>query len=375
MKITDVRTIVVGNRWKNWIFVIVDTSDGIQGIGEATGGLLTQPNVADVAELRDAVVGEDPLQPTRLWAKLFKKRFLTDSQAINAIELACWDILGKYLGEPVWRLLGGKHNDTLRVYANGWYQGPRDPSFFSQRALELVERGYTALKFDPFGDGYLHLSRDEEAISIAIVKAMRESVGDRVDLLIEAHDRFSPAYAVRIATILKAFDPLWIETPVYSEDVAATVDVARTIPMPVAAGERYHRLDQFTELLRDSVVSIVQPEVLHLGLWRTIKACGIAEAHNAMIACHQAQSPYCTAVNCHIHAAIPNFLIQENFDDTLDEWTWAVVKGVPRVDKGYLQPANTPGFGVELDLTEAAKHPYGEHNFLRLFEPGWEKRQ
>ncbi len=149
----------------------------------------------------------------------------------------------------------------------------------------------------------------------------------------------------------------------------------RESPVPIAAGERYERLADFSQLLGHRVVDIVQPEAMHLGISALRKACGIAEAHDAVVACHQAQSPLCTAINAHVHVSIPNFLIQENFDDGAEPWTWNLLSGVPRVDQGYLTVPSAPGWGVELDEGEAARHPYGPTNFLRLFDEGWETRR
>jgi galactonate dehydratase len=375
MKITAVKTFVVGNPWKNWIFVQVLTDEGLTGLGEATGGLATKPNLGDVEELARFVIGEDPRHPDRLWNKMYKGRFANGSIGMSGIELACWDILGKSLGVPVWQLLGGKHRDRLRVYANGWYQGPRDPSFFAAEAAKLVERGYTALKFDPFGGAFRQIDRRSERLSIEIVKAVREAVGPDVDILIEGHDRFSVSHAIRIGRKLAEFEPMFFETPVHSLDLKATLAVARSIEVPVAVGERFSRLGQFVDLLAEKVVDIVQPEVLKLGLSNIKKVCGIAEAAGALAACHQAQSPLCTAINAHLHASIPNFLIQENFDDWLEPWTWDLLAGTPRVTDGYLPVPDAPGWGVELDEDKAAKHPYGETNFLHLFEEGWETRK
>jgi galactonate dehydratase len=375
MKITAVKTYIVGNPWKNWIFVQVLTDEGLTGLGEATGGLATKPNLGDVEELARFVIGEDPRHPDRLWNKMYKGRFANGSIGMSGIELACWDILGKSLGVPVWQLLGGKHRDRLRVYANGWYQGPRDPSFFAAEAAKLVERGYTALKFDPFGGAFQQIDRGSERLSIEIVKAVREAVGPDVDILIEGHDRFSVSHAIRIGRKLAEFEPMFFETPVHSSDLKATLAVARSIGVPVAVGERFSRPGQFVDLLAEKVIDIVQPEVLKLGLSNIKKVCGIAEAAGALAACHQAQSPLCTAINAHMHASIPNFLIQENFDDWLEPWTWDLLTGTPRVSDGYLTVPDAPGWGVQLNEDEAAKHPYGETNFLRLFEEGWETRR
>ncbi len=376
MKITEIRTFIVGNPWKNWVFVKVYTDEGITGVGEATAGLSAKPIEAEILELGRFVIGEDPRHPEQLWQKMYKGVFLRTSAAMSAIEIACWDILGKSLGVPLWQLLGGKHRPRLRVYANGWYQGPRDPGFFAEAAARVKEMGYTALKFDPFGAAYRFFDEAEERRSLAIVRAVREAVGDEVDILVEGHDRFSVSTAIRIGRQLAEFRPMWFETPVMSTDIAATVEVARAVPVPVAVGERYTRLSQFLELLSHRVVDIVQPETLLIGgVSGARKAAALAEAAEAFVALHQAQSPLNTAVNAHIHASIPNFLIQECFDDFLVPWAHEIMHGVPRVKDGYLEPSDAPGIGVELDEEEMAKHPYGQDYFLRLFEEGWEVRR
>lgn len=375
MKITRVQTFSVGNPWKNWLFVKLHTDEGLTGIGEATSGLSTKPNEAEVHELSRLVIGEDPLQPEALWQKMYKGLFLHVAVAMNAVEIACWDILGKSLNCPLWQLLGGKQRPRLRVYANGWYPGPRDPVSFAEAAAKVKAMGYTALKFDPFGTAYRFFDRAEETRSLAIVRAVREAVGDDVDLCIEGHDRFSVSTAIRLGKQLEEFHPLWFETPVMSTDIQATIQVARSIQVPVATGERYSRLSQFLELLSHRVVDIVQPETLRIGgVSGARKAAAIAEAAEAFVALHQAQSPLNTAINAHIHAGLPNFLIQECFDDFLVPWAWEILHGVPRVKDGSLEPSDAPGIGVELNEAELVKYPYGQNNFLRLFEEGWERR-
>ncbi len=375
MKIVDLKTFVVGNPWKNWVFVKLYTDEGLTGLGEATGGLATKPSLGDVEELRRHVIGEDPRHPERIWYKLHKARFLGTSKGMSAIEQACWDILGKSLGVPCWQLFGGKHHQRLRVYANGWYRGPRTPESFAERATQMVEKGYTALKFDPFGGAYQQIEPESEELAIAIVAAVREAVGPRVDILIEGHDRFTVGTAIRVGRRLEEFHPMWFETPVRSYDLAGHVEVARSIRVPVVLGEAFHELRQFADLLAYRVIDIVQPEPQTLGPSRARKAFAIAQAYDALVACHQAQSPFCTAMNAHLHASIPNFLIQENFDDSLEPWTWELLSGVPRVQDGYLTVPDAPGWGVELNEEEAQKHPYSDTYFLRLFEEGWETRR
>ncbi len=375
MHITDIQTHVVGNPWKNWVFVEVLTDEGLTGLGEATGSLATMPHQADVEELKHVVLGEDPRHPERLFLKMLKARFLERSVGIAAIEQACWDILAKSLNVPMWQLFGGKHHDRLRVYANGWYRGPREPSFFAERACQMAERGYTALKFDPFGGAYKLIEPESERLAIAIVAAVRKAVGDEVDLLIEAHDRFTVSTAIRIGQQLTPYHPFWLETPVRSHDIEGTLAVQQALTYPVAVGEMLTEPRQFSDLLAHRVVDIIQPEPMTLGPSTTRKVLAIADVYDASVACHQAQSPFCTAMNAHLHCSIPNFLIHECFDDSLEPWTWDVLEGVPRVKDGYLIPSDAPGWGVTLNVDEARKHPYHEGHRLRLFEEGWETRR
>ncbi len=375
MKIVDVKTTVVGNPWKNWVFVQLFTDEGIIGVGEATGGLSTKPNEAAVHELKPLFLGQDPRDVHALWDRLHKGLFLGQNAAMAGIEMACWDILGQALNVPVWRLLGGAVRPRIRAYANGWYQGPRDPAFVAERAAAVVAQGYTALKLDPFGTAYRFLDRDELRFSMRIVAAVREAVGEKVDLLIEGHDRFSVATAIEVGRALAEFQPFWFETPVMSTDVEALVTVARAIPVRVVAGERCERLADFARLLATGVLDVIQPELLRCGgVSGLVKVAAVAEAYGAFVAPHNAQSPLTTVVNCHIGATLPNLLIQECFDDFLVPWSREIMSGTVRIVDGYIEIPDGPGFGVRLNEAVMARYPYADRNFLRLFEPGWEWR-
>jgi len=374
MRIVRVSSFIVGNPWKNWVIVRLDTDEGLSGLGEATA-ITSAPMAAEVQELSRFVLGMDPCEPLRVADALDKGTFLTAKEAACAIEIACWDILGKSLGAPVWRLLGGRVHPRLRVYANGWYTCPREPRAFAERALQVKEMGYTALKFDPFGSAYLEMDRAEEKLALGLVSAVREAVGDEVDLLIEGHDRFSVSAAIRLGHALAEFRPMWFETPVLSQNLQATVEVARAIPVPVASGEKLRYLPEFAALLGSGVIGIVQPEPLCCGgISGVMRVAALARAHEALVACHQAQSPLGTAINAHLHCTMPHFLLQECFDDFLAAWSHDVFGGVPRVVDGHIVPSDAPGLGVEFDEREAAKHPYGADQMIRLFETGWERR-
>lgn len=375
MKITDVRSVVVGNPWKNWIFVVVETDSGITGLGEATGGLSTQPTVAAIEEVKHLVIGKDPRRIHSIWNDLYLAGFLNVNKEMAGIEMACWDITARALGVPVHALLGGKMRDSVRVYANGWYSGDRTPEGFAERAKVVTGKGYTALKFDPFGTAYLTMSKEESREAKALVAAVRDAVGPDVDILIEAHDRFSVGEAIAIGRWLEKYDVTWFETPVLSTDVEALVEVARRVPVRVIAGERMHDLHEFAQFLATNVTDVINPEPLGVGgVFRSVQIAGLARAHHAQVAFHNAESPLKTSIALQIDAVTPNVFIQECFDDFLEPWVEDVLQGFPRVKNGEIEIPDGPGYGVTLNEEEAKKHPYGKSNFLRMFKSGWEQR-
>ena len=377
MKIADIKVIVVGNPWKNWIFVKLITDEGIEGLGECTGGLETKSHVSTIEEWRSRLVGRDPTKVQELLDFMRKTLFLgRGGNALAGIEMACWDIIGKTCGKPLYQLLGGKIRPRIRVYANGWYQGPRDPGAVAERAKKMADMGYTALKIDPFGKAYKIMTREEELASVRTIAAIREAVGDDVDILIEAHDRFIMTQAIKLANMLEPYRPYWFETPVMSTNHAAVSEVARRINIPVIAGERDRDPRDLAHLLSLGAIDYVNPEILGVGGVLGMLDCfAVARAFDAYVAPHSAQSPYCTAVNVHIGIAQPNLLIQECFDDSSVEGVDKVLTGYPRAVDGFVEPSDAPGIGVTLDEELAAKYPYGDKNFLWMFEDGWEMRR
>jgi galactonate dehydratase len=374
--ITDLNVLVVGNPWKNWIFLELLTDEGITGHGEATGGLATSSIAAQLGEIRDLVVGQDPMNPRALWEHLRKSLYFESGPAVSGIEIACWDVIGRKLGAPVWQLLGGAVQPRLRAYANGWYSGPRDPKGFAEAAQAVVARGYNALKFDPFGDAYKSIDPADLREALALVEAVRGAVGDDVDIMIEAHDRFTVGTAIHIGKELQAFSPYWYEAPVQSTDVAGLVEVARSQPVRVAAGERFTEAFSFCELLHTRAIDIAQPEILNCGgVQGLVNVASVAAAYGAWIAPHNAQSPFTTVINAHVGAAMPSMLIQETFDDFAQPWAREIMAGGCTVRDGYIELPDGPGFGVEFDTGAMAKYPYSPQNFLRLFRPGWEQRR
>jgi len=380
MKIVEVQTYIAGNPWKNWLFTRVLTDEGIYGVGEGTLNCFARTVEAAIHELKAFVIGMDPFQIEILSQRLIRDVYSDGAQihmcAVAAIEIACWDIIGKATGQPIYNLWGGRCHEKLRAYANGWYRGPRTPESFADKAVEVVRRGYTALKFDPFGDNWRVLPRREFDLSLEIIRAVRSAVGDTVDLLIEGHCRFNVATAIEFAEAMASLRPMWFEEPVPHTNIAALVEVARRSPVPIATGENLFNKQQFAELLAYNAVSIYQPEPLNLGgLFAARKIADMVDAHYGMIAPHSAQGPVCSAACVQLNASLPNFLIHEIFDEFNEPWERDIVTHPVEVINGYVEIPERPGLGTDLNLEEIQKHPYHPENYLSLFKPGWERRR
>src|SRR5690349_19148900 len=195
MKITRATTYIVGNPWKNWLFVRLDTDEpGLYGVGEGTLNAFARTVEAAVHELAPRYEGMDPFQVETIFQRMTRDLYSEGGQihmnAVAAVEMACWDIIGKETNRPIHDLLGGRYHESFRAYANGEYTGPRAPSAFAERALEVVARGYTALKFDPFGAAWRAMPLEERTLSLDIIRAVRDAVGPDVQLMIEGHSRF-----------------------------------------------------------------------------------------------------------------------------------------------------------------------------------------
>lgn len=379
MRIDLVKPFVVGNPWKNWILVKVMTTDGHAGWGEATTGLTTRSTVGAVEEISRLFIGQDIRALVEVWHDAFKALYLpTDGAVLGAmagIETACLDAFGKELGLPLYRLLGGRARQSIRTYANGWYQAEREPAVFAERAAAVASRGYSALKFDPLGHNYRTLDRTERKRVVDLVTAVRSALPDTVDLILEFHDRLTPVEALNLARAFAEIQPLWIEDPVWSEDVDVVASLAAASPVRIASGERLASPNQFVRLLSNGRMDMVLPEYLSLGgLQRMRDVAAIADAHGAMVAPHNAQSPLSTALNVHFDVAVPNAFIQECFDDYQGGWINDVFADYPLLRDGHLAPSEKPGHGVEINEEAISKYPYGHANFMNMFKAGWELR-
>lgn len=379
MRITEIETYIAGNPWKNWLFSRVLTDEGVYGVGEGTLNAFAKSVEAVIHELRPFILGMNPFQVEAITQRMTRDINSYGAQihmcAVAAIEIACWDIIGKVCNQPVYNLWGGRCHDKLRAYANGWYRGERTPEHFATKAAQVAKRGYTALKFDPFGNAWRTLPRYEFDMSMDIIRAVRDSVGDSVDLLIEGHNRFNVSAAIQISEAMAEFRPVWFEEPVIHTNIKGLVEVARRGPVPVATGESFSTKQEFAELLQYDAVSYLQPEPLNLGgMFATRKIADAVDAHLGVIAPHSAQGPVCSAACVQLNASLPNFFLHEIFDDFNEPWEEEIVLNPVKVADGYIAIPDRPGLGIDLNLDEIAKHPYRAEHYLPLFKPGWEAR-
>jgi galactonate dehydratase len=383
MKVIAVTPLVLGTSWRELLFVKVETDEGFTGWGEVRPPNKTEAVRGYLAEAAPRyLIGRDPFDTERLVNEMMGGDFGRPGEiamsSLAVLEIACWDIKGKALNQPVYRLLGGAVRERIKLYANGWYRVDRTPAEFADAARAVVARGYRALKFDPFGTSFFDFSLAEKRHAIALVGAVREAVGPDVDLFIEMHGRFTPIGAIEMARELAVFKPGWLEEPVPPENLKAlkkVMDAIAPLGIPVATGERIHTPCDARELFELQACDILQTDPTHFGgLANTKKIAAYAEYHYMRLAPHNVGGPVSTAAALHLNACTTNAMIQENFNDFDDAYVMAAAPGVPRLDAdGCVALPAGPGLGVTVDETIIAAHPSKKVHF-NLFADNWHKR-
>ncbi|MEM2904113.1 MAG: galactonate dehydratase [Candidatus Bathyarchaeia archaeon] len=370
MKITDVRTTVCNAMWspgrgRNFVFVHVSTDEGITGLGESFGwGIGPAVVEAAVKAYRPLLIGEDPFDLEKLWRRLyFESFFYTSPAAYSGIEIALWDIMGKKLGLPVWKLLGGKCRDRVKVYSHA---GGAKPEDLARNASKLVSQGYTAVKFDPFEVDQLSHSSSISDILDAVekVRAVREAVGRDVEVLIEGHGKFNAHTAIKVGKKLERFDPYFFEEPVPQENVDAMAKVAAHLDLPIATGERVYTRNGFRDYLEKEAADIIQPDLTNTGgISEAKKIAAMAEGYYVPLAPHNPNGPVSTMASVHLAVAIPNFVILEYVANDVP-WVGEITAEPIEVKNGHIELPMKPGLGIELNEEEVVKHPATEWPFL-----------
>ena len=381
MNIVRVSTLVVNARMRNWVFVKVETDQaGLYGWGEATLEWKTKGVVGAIEDVSRLLIGEDPRRIEHLYQLMYRQYFwkvgIEGMTAISGIEQALWDIKGKWLGVPVYELLGGRVRDRVRVYDHlgggemeSMYEST-DPDQYAERALKVKAAGYTAMKFmavprtEPI-EGMRPVRYAER-----LVRAVREAVGDEMDLMVDLHGRcLSPAMALHYCRAFEPYGLFFFEEPCPTEDLEATAQVTRAAGMAIATGERLVGRHQFREILERRACHIIQPDLSHCGgLWEARKIAAAAEACSIAVAPHNPNGPIATAAAVHFALATPNWVIQEAISSDVP-WRHTVVESVHQVVNGAYAVPTAPGLGIEVNEVEAARHPWQPELVQRYFHP------
>lgn len=374
MKITDIRTVPISR----YLFVEIFTNEGITGLGESgTWGFLEASEQA-IQTFKRYLIGQDPLRIEHHWQYLYRSTHFSGSAimgALSAIDIALWDIAGKYFGVPCYQLFGGKCRDKARVYCH--VRGDTRDKLI-RGCIDAKKKGFTAVgHLTPFLDESrdvryfkTHANKIQDAIDT--VRLYREAVGNDVDLCIEIHRRLSPAEAVALATGIEPYHPFFYEDPILPDNLDAMDLIARKINIPIATGERFFTMQQFLTLLKRGAVQYIRPDVCMAGgLTNCKKIAALAEAHYVQVVPHNPLSPVSTAACIQLAACIPNFALQEYPRGEHEPPKSEIVKTALKLENGYLIIPDTPGIGVELAEDAQERHPYRPRGLkTRLHEDG-----
>jgi len=356
MQITKLEPLHLGY----WTYVKVHTDEEITGLGEA--GLTGRAKTVEAAvkELERHLEGKNPLQIESCWQTMYRQTFFRGGPvlmaAISAVDIGLWDIFGKHMKLPIYELLGGKCRDRVRVYV---HIGESPEEGLVDRAMATVKEGFTAIRWAPFGPDFqrMRFSRLLETAT-SQVKAVREAVGQDVDICLDAHGRLQPFEAVAMANELGPYRVFFLEDPILPENVDAMADVARHTSIPIATGERLYTIYEFEALLSRNAARMVRPDLsLAGGISQCRKIAAIAEAHYAGVVPHCPLSPISLAACLQLDAHIHNFALQEYVRSELPPRS-EVLSEPLEIDQGYLRVPEKPGLGVELNEDALRKYPY-----------------
>ena len=383
MKITAVETHVCHARMRNWIFVkIVTDAPGLWGWGEATLEWHTRSVVGAIEDLAPLLISQDPTRIEYLWQRMYRQHFwhgngIVRGTAISGIDIALWDILGKSLGVPCHKLWGGPVRDFIRLYSHlgggkmeDFYQtDPADASRFAELAQAAVADGFTAFKTMAVPETMPLEGLRPIHYAEAVVRAMREAVGDDIDIMVDCHARPSPRMGHLFAKALEPYGLYWFEEPCWPETIDDIAAIQRCVRTPIATGERLVGVWAFRDLLEKRACSVIQPDITHCGgLSEARRIAALAEAYRVAIAPHNPQGPVSTAASLEFGFATPSYIICESVH--LDvPWRQDVCTESYTVEKQgrIVRPCDAPGLGVEINEAEVAKYPFEQEAAMESF--------
>ena len=374
MKITAIETKICNARMRNWIFVkVVTDQPGLGGWGEATLEWHTRSVVGAVEDIAQLLIGEDPTRIEYLWQKMYRQHFwhgngIVRGTAISGIDIALWDILGKIHNVPCHKLWGGPVRDYVRLYSHlgggrmeDFYEtDPTDASRFGELAQAAVEDGFTAFKSMAVPwtmplEGLQPIKYAEKCVA-----AMREAVGDNIDIMVDCHARPSPRMGLMFAKALEPYGLYWFEEPCWPETVDAMADIQRAVVTPIATGERLVSQYAVKEYLEKRACSVLQCDITHVGgLTEIRRVAAMCDAYRISLAPHNPQGPVSTAASLELGFATPSYIICESVHSDVP-WRDDIMTGSYEVEKKgrIVRPGTRPGLGVEINEAEVAKHPF-----------------
>ncbi|OHD48398.1 MAG: mandelate racemase [Spirochaetes bacterium GWF1_41_5] len=366
MKITNIKTFITDAFRTNWTFVKVETDEGIYGYGEASLGTQEMALSGCIEDLKRLIIGRNPLEIEKMCFEVYRDIYWKGGpvlmSAVSGIEMAMWDITGKYFNAPVYALLGGKMRDRVKMYANAWFSGAKTPDDFALKAKETAALGIKAIKWDPFGKAHMTISNEEMEQAVKIVGSVRDAVGPFVDLLIECHGRFNLYTALNIARELSVFKPMLMEEPCPPDNIGAIAEVREKSPIPISGGERVYTKFGFQEYFSKKAVDIAQPDIFHTGgIMESKKIAAMAEASHIPVSFHNPSGPVSNAAILQLAACVPNFLIHEiMLTDGAFRKNFSNEEII--YQDGCILIPDKPGLGIDLDEAELKKHPYVPRN-------------
>jgi galactonate dehydratase len=383
MKITAIETLVCHARMRNWVFVKVLTDQpGLHGWGEATLEWHTRGVVGAIEDLAQLVVGEDPTRPEHLWQTMYRQHFwhgngIIRATAIAGIDIALWDIVGKVLNVPCSKLWGGPVRDYVRTYSHlgggrmeDFYETPVDNAKrFGDLARQAVADGYTAFKSMAVPSTMPIEGQKPIRAAAAAVEAMREAVGEDIDIMVDCHARPSPAMGLKFGKALEPYNLYFFEEPCWPESIEGLAMINRELTTPVATGERMTHLAQFRDLFAARGCEICQLDLTHCGgFTEARRIAALAEAHRIALAPHNPQGPVSTAASLEFGFSQPSYIICETVHNDVP-WRQDVVSEGFTIEKAgrIVRPNSRPGLGIEINEAEVQKHPFQQELLQRVF--------
>lgn len=366
MKITDIRAAALKGFGGDWVIVRVFTDEGLVGYGETFPTWSQQgPALKQLIEwMKGLAVGMDPTNVDAVILKLYQRQIYRGistagllTTALSGIEIALWDIAAKVLDAPLYKLLGGKHRDKIRVYCDFHGGETDDPVAFAERAREVVEKGFSAIKMDVDlaswrgTQEYHHpLTPAELHKIVSLVAAVREAIGPEIELALDCHSAFDLPAAIALARALEPFELLWLEEPVPPRNLEALATVTASARTPICVGENLFTRYEFRELFEKRAAQIIMPDIQKTGgLLESKRIADLAGLYYVPFAPHCVVSPIGTMGSVHLCASVSNFLILEYHMIDVPWWQELVQTDAPLVQDGYIRVPESPGLGITPD--------------------------